>query len=264
MEDNNSPRRLSRKELIEETGLSTRALTQFEKAGHVEAEEISDGIKYYSEETSEIIRAMQACRGRCANLQESYQIALDGMALKKRGSGEENSSPLLFIDPREVNRHPRFERLLSLDEDVATSLAADMAVSGYYRSKPIVLGTWPGQEDPVLIDDHSRVRSSERAGIEKIPYVIETFNDEDGALEYIAKVQTQRRSTDDWVRYQLICELDSLMERGGDRRSEQAKSNPPDGGIETRRTTSAKRTAALVGCSERAVERARRIQKEVS
>ena len=76
------------------------------------------------------------------------------------------------------------------------------------------------------------------------------------------KVQTQRRPTDDWVRYQLINELDSLMERGGDRRSEQAKSKGSQEPIETRHSTSAERTAALVGCSATTVKRARRIRKE--
>lgn len=101
-----------------------------------------------------------------------------------------------------------------------------------------------------------------KAGVQKIPYSVETFDDENGALEYIAKVQTQRRPTDDWVRYQLIIELDSLMERGGDRRSEQAKSKGSQEPIETRHSTSAERTAALVGCSAATVKRARRIRKE--
>jgi hypothetical protein len=88
------------------------------------------------------------------------------------------------------------------------------------------------------------------------------FDDIDGALEYVAKVQTQRRPTDDWVLYQLITELDNLMERGGDRRSDQTKSKGPDGPLEKRHATSAERTAALVNCSARTVKRVRRIKKD--
>ncbi|MFH1112492.1 MAG: hypothetical protein V1792_01100, partial [Pseudomonadota bacterium] len=52
------------------------------------------------------------------------------------------------------------------------------------------------------------------------------------------------------------------MQRGGDRRSEDAKSKPPCGGVEQSRSPSARRTAALLRCSTRTVERARRIRKD--
>jgi ParB-like chromosome segregation protein Spo0J len=253
---------LSRQDLLEATHLSPQALTIYEEAGYVSEAKVSDGVKYYSEETVGIIKAMEQCLGRCANLQEAHEIALRGMASKKRRGNEADSSQLQTIDPKKIKTHPRFQGLLTIDEDLAEDLSADMTVEGYYRSIPIVLATWPGQKEPVLIDGHTRVPAAIKAGVPKIPYVVETFDDIDGALEYIAKVQTHRRPTDDWVRYQLITELDRPLERGGDRRSEQAKSNTPAGGLETPRKTSAERTADLVGCSARTVERARRIRKD--
>jgi hypothetical protein len=54
------------------------------------------------------------------------------------------------------------------------------------------------------------------------------------------------------------------MERGGDRRSEQAKSKGPHGPIERKPVTSAGRPAGLVGCSARTVKRARTIRKKGS
>ena len=133
-----------------------------------------------------------------------------------------------------------------------------MVVGGYYESQPIVLATWPGQEEPVLIDGHTRRRAAIAAGIREVLVIIEEFSDEDGALQYVANLQTKRRPTDDWVRYQLITELDKLMDRGGDRRSDQAKSKGPRVPIETTYSSSAERTAALVGCSARTVKRARK------
>jgi len=119
-------------------------------------------------------------------------------------------------------------------------------------------------ESPLLIDGHTRRKASIAAGIQQVPVVIEEFDDEEGALRYIANVQSKRRPNDDWVQYQLITELDSLMDRGGDRRSEQAKSKGPGGPLETGYATSAERTAALVNCSARTVKRARRIRKDGS
>ena len=255
---------VSREDLLAAGHLSPQALTKYEEAGYVSEAKVSDGVKYYSEESVEIIKAMEQCLGRCANLEEAYEIARRGLATKERRSSEADSSKIQTIDPREVKTHPRLKGLLKIDEDLAENLRADMTVEGYFQSQPVVLGTWPGQEEPVLIDGHTRVPAAIKAGVPKIPYVVETFDDIDGALRYIAQVQTHRRPTDDWVRLQLIRELDRPMERGGDRRSEQAKSKGPDGPLEKKHSTSAERTGALVGCSARMVKRARRILKDDS
>jgi hypothetical protein len=50
------------------------------------------------------------------------------------------------------------------------------------------------------------------------------------------------------------------MDRGGDRRSEQAKSKRSQEPIETSYSNSAERTAAVVGCKASMVKRARRIR----
>jgi DNA-binding transcriptional MerR regulator len=263
-EDKSKEKLLSRQEILKATHLSSKALNVYEKAGYISGADVSDGVKYYSQETAELIKAMEQCQsGRSANLQEAYKIATQGSALKKRRSSEADASAQIkTIDPRKIKTHPRFKGLLSIDEDLAESLTADMVVGGYFTSQPIVLATWAGQEEPVLIDGHTRVRAAIEAGLQKIPYTVETFDNIDGALEYIAKVQTHRRPTDDWVRYQLIIELDSLMERGGDRRSEQAKSKGSQDPLEKKYPNSAERTAAFVGCSPTTVKGARRIMRD--
>lgn len=243
-------------------GMSPEVLERYEKAGYAKWEKMKGGIRYYSENTVEILKAMTLCLGRCANLQEAHEMALQGSELKRRRNSEADTSQNKTIDPRKIKTHPRFKGLLSIDEDLEENLTTDMAVGGYYTSQPVVLATWLGQEEPVLIDGHTRVQAAIKAGVDTIPYTVETFSDMNGALEYVAKVQTHRRPTDDWVRYQLIIELDSLMDRGGDRRSEQAKSKGSQDPIETKSSTSAERTGALVGCSPSTVKRARRINRE--
>lgn len=253
---------LTENEFFNATNLDEKTRERYEKSGYLTPPQVSEGIKYYSEESVAIVQAMAKCLARCSDLDEAYRIAVLGMASKKRRIEEADSTGIKTIDPRDIKTHPRFAGLFSIDEDLAESLSTDMAVEGYFPSIPVVLGIWPGQEEQVLVDGHTRVGAAIGSGVEKIPYVVETFDDENGALEYIAQVQTQRRPTNDWVRYQLIEELDSLMERGGDRRSDQAKSEPPRGGLEKPKQSSAERTAALVGTSPRTVERARRIRKD--
>jgi ParB-like chromosome segregation protein Spo0J len=110
-------------------------------------------------------------------------------------------------------------------------------------------------------DGHTRRLAAITAGIEKVPVVIEKFADEMAALEDFVKRQLKRRKNDPWVRYQMIIAVDGVMERGGDRRSEDAKSKTPGGVIEKKGMTSAERTAKLVDCGPRTVDRVRRISK---
>jgi hypothetical protein len=53
--------------------------------------------------------------------------------------------------------------------------------------------------------------------------------------------------------------VDKRQERGGDRKSEEAKSKSPSGGIEKSKSPSAQETARIVGASARKVERARSV-----
>lgn len=201
---------------------------------------------------------------RYANLREAEKIERKGWSLRKRRSLEADSGHYPTIDPKKVKFHPRFKGLLGIDEHLVESMRYDMDVEGYKLSKPIVLATWPGQEELVVIDGHTRVKASIRSGRQKIPYVIERFDDIDGALEYVATVQAKRRSTDDWVRLRLLSELDKLWDRGGDRRSEGAKSKGPVGPNETNYKNSAERTGSLIGWSARQVKRGRRINKDAT
>jgi DNA-binding transcriptional MerR regulator len=171
-----SPQKLlSRQELLEATGLSPKALKQYEESDYVAAAEVRDGVKYYSQETSELVQAMTRCLGRCANLQEAHHIALQGLAQKERRDREAEAAQLQFIDPTKIKLHPKFKGILSIGEDLEESLVTQMAVGGFYWSIPIVLATWPGQEEPVLIDGHTRLRAAIQAGVPKIPYVVEKF-----------------------------------------------------------------------------------------
>ncbi|MGB6064763.1 MAG: hypothetical protein WBG50_08130 [Desulfomonilaceae bacterium] len=199
---------------------------------------------------------------RYANLTEARHINRKGRLLRERRSTEAYSGQYPTIDPTQVKFHDSFKELLSIDQDLVESMRYDMDVEGYKLSLPIVLATWPGQEEPVLIDGHTRVEAGKRSGIEKIPYSIERFDDIEGALEYVATVQAKRRHTDQWVLYQLIIAVDSPMDRGGDRRSDEAKSKGPNGPIEMQWRNSAQRTAFIVKTNETTVKRARRIHRE--
>ena len=259
---------LSRQDLLEATHLSPQALTIYEKAGYVSEAKVSDGGKYYSQETVGIIKAMEQCLGRCANLQEAHDMALQAVALKARR--EEQASNIRVsegdhhgtINPKKIKTRPTFEGLLPIDEDTLEEIARKMALYGYYESEPILLGKWPGLDHYVVIDGHTRRRAAIKAGIKKVFYVTQEFESESAALEHAMSLQTDRRITEDRHIFQFIERYDILMERGGDRRSKKEKAKPTGVGIAGGRSASAHRTASLVGCNYKKVEKVRRILKD--
>ncbi|MDQ7785889.1 MAG: hypothetical protein RDU20_23615 [Desulfomonilaceae bacterium] len=259
---NPTERLLERKELLEHTGISERALRTCEERGYVKAAKTSVFEAWYTTDVAKILKALMWCPGRCANLDEAYDMVARGMWSKIRQAADPNCGRSMIMDPRTIKRHPRFEELLGISEDSVGDLAADMGIFGYYETHPIALAVWPGQPEPVVADGHARLAAAIAGGIEPVWVVIKEFKDEHAVLEYIANVQTKRRPTDDAVLYRFIVALDKLMPCGGDRRREQAVDRPPDGGTTCGRSASARRTASIVGCNFRKVERVRKILKD--
>jgi hypothetical protein len=249
------------------TGLSGNALRQCDKDEFIKPEKSSDGINYYSEESADLAKAMMGCLGgRCANLREAYEMALQATSLKKRRneqasvSNEGDNDRWKFMDPNELKTDDAFKDALRIDKKLLQDITNDMALNSYRPSEPIFMGTWPGQEEPVVIDGHTRRQAAIDAGVPLVPVVIEEFASFKAASEEFVKSQTKRRPTDQWILYQLIIMYDSPMDRGGDRRSEQAKSKRSQEPIETSYSNSTERTAAVVGCKASMVKRARRIR----
>jgi hypothetical protein len=269
VKEHKSPKRLfSRQELLEATNLSPQALEKHEEAGRVVAAEVSGGVKYYSEETVAIIKAMEQCLGRCDNLEEAYEMAVQAVALKTRR--DEQASRIIeddhrgVIHPKKIKTHPTFKGLLPIDEDTLEEIARKMALYGYYESEPILLGKWPGLDHYVVIDGHTRRLAAIKKGIKKVFFVTQEFENESAALEHAMSLQADRRVTEDRHIFQFIERYDGMMKRGGDRRSEEAKSIPTGVGIEKGRSASARRTASMVGCHYKKVEKVRKILKDGS
>ncbi|MEW6141401.1 MAG: hypothetical protein AB1733_24525 [Thermodesulfobacteriota bacterium] len=151
---------------------------------------------------------------------------------------------------------------MSEEEGFLESVTADMVRTGCLESERVVLALWPAPEYPVLIDGHSRVQASIVAGIERIPYVVVAFPDGISALRYAMTVQSKRRPRKDDVILRFVERYDILMQRGGDRRSQDAKSMPTHVGIESGRSASAHRMANILGSNRGKVEKARKILKD--
>jgi DNA-binding transcriptional MerR regulator len=253
---------LSQDELLIAAGVSLRALKKFEAIKYVTAESSSNGARYYSQEAAEHLKSMMSCQGgRCANLQEAHEIARESTLEKEKRKLRARSRQVGTRDPREIEMHPTFKDLLPIDEDLLESIKVDMTQKGYYTSKPVVLGMWPGLERPVLIDGHTRLRAAIAAGIEEIPVVIEERASEVAALRHAMSLQTKRRRTGDDVIFRLIERYDELMERGRPPRNDEAKEIPTRVGI-FGHSPSAQRMAHLLTCNRGKVEKVRKILRD--
>jgi hypothetical protein len=255
-------------EFFNKTRLLEKDRNELEEGGYLKPALKEGDNKYYSEEQVALGKAMRTCRDRTENWHEAYEMAVEAISSKQRRtdriSEPSEAESKAAMAPKEIKTHLTFDGLLPIDDDNLKKITASMAMNGYFESEPIVLGKWPEQDEAVCIDGHTRIRAAIDAGINQVPVVIEEFPDEAAALEHTISLQTDRRKTDDRVKFRLVERFDSVIKRGGDRRSEKAKEKLQDGGKGTGRSASAHRTAARLGLKTRTVERIRTILRRGS
>jgi hypothetical protein len=181
---------------------------------------------------------------------------------KSRAATEVHPDQIKVVEISHIRTHPTFVELLPIDEDLLAKMVEVMRIEGFYQSEPVVLAKWKGQEEPALIDGHMRIRAALEAGIKHVPCVAVKFANEIEALQHTVNLQTVRRRTTDGAFYRLCCQYDALMDCGGDRKSEGAKSKMQRCKLDRGFSASARRTAALIGCHYRKVDKIRKIRRD--
>ena len=164
-----------------------------------------------------------------------------------------------MMNPREIKTHKSFEALFPIRPELLGKIENDMREGTYDISQPIILATWEGQKEPVCIDGHTRVKAAINAEIENVPVFTHEYDDEQEALEKAIRLQRNRRNITDAEILACVEALDARKPRGGDRRSEEAKSKASSDAIEKPSSKSAQETADLLGISTTKVERTRAV-----
>jgi ParB-like chromosome segregation protein Spo0J len=155
----------------------------------------------------------------------------------------------------QIKVRPPFSELFPIDESVLQAVKEDMAEQSFDHSQPIIL--W--DDENVVVDGHTRLKAAQELGLDEVPVHIKSFPDEAAALAYAIHNQRHRQNLTSVQILRCIETVDKRRSRGGDRRSEGAKSKPPFGGIEKRRSPSARETTRIIGVSTRKVERAQAV-----
>ncbi|AFM26084.1 hypothetical protein [Desulfomonile tiedjei] len=157
----------------------------------------------------------------------------------------------------DIKTHPLFEGLFTINDDLLARIEQNMREENYDDSQPIILATWEGQEEPVCIDGHTRLKAATNAEIEKVSVYSYQFETEEDAFEYALRLQGNRRNLTDGDLIHCIERLHERKPRGGDRKNVGvAESAPQSCGSRDGRSAGAKRTADLLNISSRKVEQA--------
>lgn len=102
-----------------------------------------------------------------------------------------------MVSLKEIKKGPPFITLFPINPEVLKSISEDMRVHGFDSSQPVII--W--KEANLLIDGHTRCGAAEKAGLEKVVAIFESFTDVDTALKYAYGLQFKRRNLTDADRF---------------------------------------------------------------
>lgn len=155
---------------------------------------------------------------------------------------------ILFLPRGELRTAKPFCNLFQIKPHDLKHIVEDMKKNGYDHAHPIIL--WRG----MVVDGHTRLAAAGEAGVGDIPVVPRHFKDEQEALEYAIKSQSNRRNLTDAELLTCIEELDNRkMSRGGGAKASREAFGK-----------TAEATADLLGVSRAKVERLRAVQDHAS
>jgi hypothetical protein len=157
----------------------------------------------------------------------------------------------------DIKTHPLFEGLFTINDKLLARIEHSMREENYDDSQPIILATWDGQDEPVCIDGHTRLKAATNAGIDEVFVCSYGFETAEDAFEYALRLQSNRRNLTDGDLIHCIERLHESRPRGGDRKSLSPEEGLPQScGNSNGRSAGAKRTADLLNISSRKVEQA--------
>ena len=124
--------------------------------------------------------------------------------------------PLVQVPVWTLKTTEPFCDLFPIRETVLSEIIDDMNENGFDFCHPIVV--W----NMTVVDGHTRLRAAVAAGIEMIPIICRSFDDETAALEYAIKAQRNRRNLTDWELLQCLQKLDFRKNVGRPEKSSSA------------------------------------------
>ena len=135
-----------------------------------------------------------------------------------------------------------FDTLFPIGEETFAAIRQDMETNGFDPVFPIVV--WA--EESVVVDGHTRFKAASTLGIQEVPVIFKSFQNENDAILYSFHIQRNRRNLDDNAILKCLALLDDL----------QAEENRDTS--KTRKTVNEERAKEL-GISPNKVDKARKV-----
>jgi hypothetical protein len=162
--------------------------------------------------------------------------------------GRDGHAFMLAID--KIKFDDELMALFPPDEEVLARVMQGLKIEGYDSAAPVVV-----DDDNTLVDGHTRVEGSERAGRKDVLAVRKKFANTQVRREYAIRAQLARRNLDDAKMVSLIKLIDRPAQHGGARKkSGDSTEASPTG-------KSAEATAKKAGTSVAKVNKIRRLEK---
>ena len=152
-----------------------------------------------------------------------------------------------IVDSAGLKTREPFDTLFPIKEDTLAAIHQDMENNGFDPVFPIVV--W--EEESVVVDGHTRFTAARNLGLDTVPVILKSFDNEDDAILYSFHIQRNRRNmTDDDI-------LKCLTVLDGIHGSEDEK----EGGLQQSRKEVNEARAKELGVSAQKVDKARKVME---
>ena len=150
-----------------------------------------------------------------------------------------------LANPESLTTRPPFDKLFPIQQETLEAISQNMEVNGFDPVFPLVV--W--EEENVVVDGHTRFTAARGLGLDQVPVVYKTFDNEDDALLYGFHAQRNRRNMTDDDILKCLALLDSLHKK------------KETGGQKTTRKEENQARAKELGISPQKVDKARKVME---
>ncbi len=155
------------------------------------------------------------------------------------------------INVSELTVQNPFASIFPMGEETLGSIRQDMETNGFDPVFPIVV--WEGKN--IVVDGHTRFTAAKAVGLEEVPVVFKSFDNEDDAILYSFHVQRNRRNMSDDDILRCLELLDNIQEGAAKKAPAKGEDAPPK---QTRKEVNEMRAKEL-GISANKVDKARKV-----
>ena len=105
-----------------------------------------------------------------------------------------------------LNTRKPFDTLFPIGQETLAAIRQDMEMHGYDPVFPLVV--W--EETSVVVDGHTRFAAASEIGLEEVPVIYKSFDNEDDAILYSFHIQRNRRNMSDDDILNCLALLDNI------------------------------------------------------